>query len=169
MADEQPVGRDDDATDHGNHDALDVDAGHIGDSKDRAGKNAADDRTDDAQMITAMTPSEPPMIMVVMKPAVAPRTIHAMMPIMAAPPLEYGLGTTRRASTALLPGAGECGVTRNGSFSSARSGGLGGWQAEPFILCPPTLHMTEDPPVGAPAVYRQLKAWQAQLQGTHGG
>jgi uncharacterized membrane protein YvlD (DUF360 family) len=43
-------------------------------------------------------------------------------------------------------------------------GGLGGWQSEPFILCPPVLRLTEDPPVGAPAVYRQLKAWQAQLQ-----
>jgi uncharacterized membrane protein YvlD (DUF360 family) len=47
-------------------------------------------------------------------------------------------------------------------------GGLGGWQAEPFILCPKTLLLTEGPPIGAPAVYRQLKAWQAQLQGTHG-
>jgi hypothetical protein len=47
-------------------------------------------------------------------------------------------------------------------------GGLGGWQAEPFILCPETLPLTEGPPIGAPAVYRQLKAWQAQLQGTHG-
>jgi hypothetical protein len=46
-------------------------------------------------------------------------------------------------------------------------GGLGGWQAEPFILCPETLPLTEGPPIGAPAVYRQLKAWQAQLQGTH--
>ena len=45
-------------------------------------------------------------------------------------------------------------------------GGLGGWQAEPFILCPEALRLTEGPPVGAPAVYRQLKAWQAQLQGT---
>jgi hypothetical protein len=48
-------------------------------------------------------------------------------------------------------------------------GGLGGWQGEPFILCPETLPMTEGLPVGAPAVYRQLKAWQAQLQGAHGG
>jgi hypothetical protein len=47
-------------------------------------------------------------------------------------------------------------------------GGLGGWQAEPFILCPETLPLTEDPPIGAPAVYRQLKAWQVQLQGAHG-
>ena len=47
-------------------------------------------------------------------------------------------------------------------------GGLGGWQTEPFILCPETLLLTEGQPIGAPAVYRQLKAWQAQLQGTHG-
>ena len=47
-------------------------------------------------------------------------------------------------------------------------GGLGGWQADPFILCPPTLRLTEGPLVGAPAVYRQLKAWQRQLQGAHG-
>jgi hypothetical protein len=47
-------------------------------------------------------------------------------------------------------------------------GGLGGWQAEPFILCPEGLRLTEGPPVGAPAVYRQLKAWQKQLQGAHG-
>src|ERR1035437_9258686 len=33
------------------------------------------------RMIVAMTPSEPPMIRFVMKPAIAPRTIHAMMPI----------------------------------------------------------------------------------------
>src|ERR1035437_1434429 len=42
--------------------------------------------------IVAMTPSEPPMIMFVMKPAIAPRTIHAMMPITAIPPLGCGLG-----------------------------------------------------------------------------
>jgi uncharacterized membrane protein YvlD (DUF360 family) len=47
-------------------------------------------------------------------------------------------------------------------------GGLGGWQAEPFILCPEALSLTEGLPVGAPAVYRQLKAWQAQLQGMNG-
>ena len=44
-------------------------------------------------------------------------------------------------------------------------GGLGGWQAEPFILCPATLRLTDDPPLGAPALYRQLMAWKAQLQG----
>ena len=44
-------------------------------------------------------------------------------------------------------------------------GGLGGWQTQPFILCPSTLTLAEDPPVGAPAIYRQLTAWRAQLQG----
>ena len=43
-------------------------------------------------------------------------------------------------------------------------GGLGGWQAEAFILCPASLQLTEGPLVGAPAVYRQLTAWQAQLR-----
>ncbi len=44
-------------------------------------------------------------------------------------------------------------------------GGLGGWQTEPFILCPSTLKLAKDPPVGAPAIYRQLTAWRVQLQG----
>jgi len=44
-------------------------------------------------------------------------------------------------------------------------GGLGGWQTEPFILCPSTLNLAEDPPAGAPAIYRQLTAWRVQLQG----
>ena len=43
-------------------------------------------------------------------------------------------------------------------------GGLGGWQTEPFILCPATLKLTQAPLLGAPAVYRQLIAWQAQLR-----
>jgi hypothetical protein len=47
-------------------------------------------------------------------------------------------------------------------------GGLGGWQTEPFILCPPTLDLADDPPVGAPALYHQLTAWQAQLRGERG-
>lgn len=46
-------------------------------------------------------------------------------------------------------------------------GGLGGRQTEPFILCPVSLRLTDHPPVGAPALYRQLVAWQAQLQGEH--
>jgi hypothetical protein len=48
-------------------------------------------------------------------------------------------------------------------------GGLGGWQTEPFILCPATLTLADDPPVGAPALYHQLTAWQAQLRGEGGG
>ncbi len=48
-------------------------------------------------------------------------------------------------------------------------GGLGGWQGEPFILCPATLNLAEDALLGAPAVYRQLVAWRAQLQGEQGG
>ncbi|HEY5474125.1 MAG TPA: hypothetical protein VIK32_13170, partial [Candidatus Limnocylindrales bacterium] len=47
-------------------------------------------------------------------------------------------------------------------------GGLGGWQTEPFILCPTGFTLAEDPPVGAPALYHQLIAWQAQLRGEHG-
>jgi uncharacterized membrane protein YvlD (DUF360 family) len=43
-------------------------------------------------------------------------------------------------------------------------GGLGGWQTEPFVLCPAGFTLVEDPPVGAPAIYRQLIAWQTQLQ-----
>ncbi len=45
-------------------------------------------------------------------------------------------------------------------------GGLGGRQTEPFILCPATWRLTDDPPVGAPALYRQLLAWRAQLRAT---
>jgi hypothetical protein len=46
-------------------------------------------------------------------------------------------------------------------------GGLGGWQTEPFILCPRSLEMADDRPVGAPALYRQLTAWRDQLSGEH--
>jgi uncharacterized membrane protein YvlD (DUF360 family) len=48
-------------------------------------------------------------------------------------------------------------------------GGLGGRQTEPFILCPASLELAEDPPVGAPALYRQLTAWREQLQGERRG
>jgi hypothetical protein len=48
-------------------------------------------------------------------------------------------------------------------------GGLGGWQSEPFIMCPATLALAEDPPVGAPAIYRQLVAWRTQLRVESGG
>ena len=43
-------------------------------------------------------------------------------------------------------------------------GGLGGWQTEPFILCPTAWRPTADPLEGAPAVYHQLRAWLADLQ-----
>jgi uncharacterized membrane protein YvlD (DUF360 family) len=39
-------------------------------------------------------------------------------------------------------------------------GGLGGWQTEPFILVPAELSLTGEPLVGAPAVHRELLAWQ---------
>ncbi len=48
-------------------------------------------------------------------------------------------------------------------------GGLGGRQTEPFILCPASLRLTDHPPVGAPALYRQLVAWRQQLQGERRG
>lgn len=48
-------------------------------------------------------------------------------------------------------------------------GGLGGWQSEPFIMCPATLTMAADPPAGAPAIYRQLLAWRTQLRAESGG
>ncbi len=44
------------------------------------------------------------------------------------------------------------------------NGGLGGPQTEPFILCPSSLQLAEHPPVGAPALFRQLTAWLAQLR-----
>jgi uncharacterized membrane protein YvlD (DUF360 family) len=44
-------------------------------------------------------------------------------------------------------------------------GGLGGLQTEPFIMCPATMELAEEPLLGAPALYRQLTAWQAQLRG----
>jgi uncharacterized membrane protein YvlD (DUF360 family) len=47
-------------------------------------------------------------------------------------------------------------------------GGLGGWQTEPFLLCPASMSLTAGPLIGAPAVYRQLTAWQAQLSGDRG-
>ena len=47
-------------------------------------------------------------------------------------------------------------------------GGLGGWQGEPFILSPADFRLADDPPVGAPALYRQLKAWQTQSRGDRG-
>jgi hypothetical protein len=43
-------------------------------------------------------------------------------------------------------------------------GGLGGWQGKPFILVPESLRISQEPLVGAPAIYRQLTEWQAQLR-----
>ena len=48
-------------------------------------------------------------------------------------------------------------------------GGLGGRQTEPFILYPSSLRLTDHPPLGAPALYRQLVAWREQLQGEQRG
>jgi Type I phosphodiesterase / nucleotide pyrophosphatase len=42
-------------------------------------------------------------------------------------------------------------------------GGLGGWQAQPFIAHPAEWQLDEHPPVGAPALYRQLRRWMAML------
>jgi uncharacterized membrane protein YvlD (DUF360 family) len=47
-------------------------------------------------------------------------------------------------------------------------GGLGGWQTEPFILCPATLQLADQPLVGAPALYGQLMAWRAELRAERG-
>ncbi len=42
-------------------------------------------------------------------------------------------------------------------------GGLGGWQAQPFIAHPPDWTMDASPPIGAPALYRQLLVWMTAL------
>jgi Type I phosphodiesterase / nucleotide pyrophosphatase len=42
-------------------------------------------------------------------------------------------------------------------------GGLGGWQAEPFIAHPPEWTMDADPPIGAAALYQQLLVWMTAL------
>ena len=42
-------------------------------------------------------------------------------------------------------------------------GGLGGWQTQPFILCPEAWQLAADPLEGAPAVYQQLRIWLAAL------
>ena len=43
-------------------------------------------------------------------------------------------------------------------------GGLGGWQTQPFILCPAAWQPAADPLEGAPAVYDQLRTWLAALE-----
>lgn len=42
-------------------------------------------------------------------------------------------------------------------------GGLGGWQARPFIAHPAEWHLDEEAPLGAPALYKQLRRWMAML------
>jgi uncharacterized membrane protein YvlD (DUF360 family) len=42
-------------------------------------------------------------------------------------------------------------------------GGLGGPQTEPFILHPADWDLDEDVPLGAPAIYRNLRAWLASI------
>jgi hypothetical protein len=41
-------------------------------------------------------------------------------------------------------------------------GGLGGWQTEPFILHP-TEWAIDEPLIGAPSVYRQIRTWLGRL------
>jgi uncharacterized membrane protein YvlD (DUF360 family) len=40
-------------------------------------------------------------------------------------------------------------------------GGLGGWQTQPFLMCPASWSLSADPLLGAPAVNRQLRDWLA--------
>jgi hypothetical protein len=42
-------------------------------------------------------------------------------------------------------------------------GGLGGFQTEPFILHPIEWELDEPVPLGAPAVYRNLRRWLASI------
>lgn len=42
-------------------------------------------------------------------------------------------------------------------------GGLGGPQTDAFILYPAGWQLDADPPVGAPALYQQLRRWRAGL------
>jgi hypothetical protein len=43
-------------------------------------------------------------------------------------------------------------------------GGLGGRQSEPFLLHPVDLPLVDGPPIGAPAVNAQLRAWLEMLR-----
>jgi putative membrane protein len=47
-------------------------------------------------------------------------------------------------------------------------GGLGGWQAQPFLLHPAEWEVSRDPIVGAEALYRVLKGWVDQLASEEG-
>jgi hypothetical protein len=42
-------------------------------------------------------------------------------------------------------------------------GGLGGPQTEPFILHPSDWQLDEDVPLGAPAIYRNIRRWLASI------
>ncbi|HTS15400.1 MAG TPA: phage holin family protein [Candidatus Sulfotelmatobacter sp.] len=48
-------------------------------------------------------------------------------------------------------------------------GGLGGWQTEPFLLCPAEWRPAADPLEGAAAVHDQLAAWRAALDAADPG
>jgi len=43
-------------------------------------------------------------------------------------------------------------------------GGLGGWQTEPFLMCPAAWRPAADPLDGAAAVYHQLREWRSSLE-----
>jgi uncharacterized membrane protein YvlD (DUF360 family) len=42
-------------------------------------------------------------------------------------------------------------------------GGLGGWQTEPFVLHPTEWELDEDVPLGAPAIYRNIRRWLGSI------
>ena len=42
-------------------------------------------------------------------------------------------------------------------------GGLGGFQTEPFILHPAEWELDEPVPLGAPAIYRNLRRWLSSI------
>jgi hypothetical protein len=42
-------------------------------------------------------------------------------------------------------------------------GGLGGPQTEPFILHPADWTLDEDVPLGAPAIYRNIRSWLSSI------
>jgi len=68
------------------------------------------------RMIVGIGPSVPPMIMFVMKPAIAPRTIHAMMPTVTShrrrvPPLRRRRGARDALARSLCPLSSDAGRT----------------------------------------------------------
>jgi hypothetical protein len=42
-------------------------------------------------------------------------------------------------------------------------GGLGGYQTQPFILHPVDWDLDEPVPIGAPAIYRNLRRWLSSM------